>query len=92
MTFNRIFPDLQDFQAWNQQVQITKTIQIFKALYEPWSKNPRKYRCPAELPKFPILEQRRPNSTPPADGIARRRHCSPVLGMNYALPSLGKVK
>jgi hypothetical protein len=23
MTFNRIFPDLQDFQAWNQQVQIS---------------------------------------------------------------------
>jgi hypothetical protein len=25
MTFNRIFLDLQDFQAWNQQVQISKT-------------------------------------------------------------------
>jgi hypothetical protein len=35
MTFNRIFPDLQDFQAWNQQVQISKTFQIFKAPYEP---------------------------------------------------------
>jgi hypothetical protein len=30
MTFNRIFPDLQD-----QQVQISKTFQIFKAPYEP---------------------------------------------------------
>jgi hypothetical protein len=35
MTFNRIFPDIQDFQAWNQQAQISKTFQIFKALYEP---------------------------------------------------------
>jgi hypothetical protein len=35
MTFNRIFPDLQAFQAWNQQVQISKTFQIFKALHEP---------------------------------------------------------
>jgi hypothetical protein len=34
-TFNKIFPDLQDFQAWNQQVQISKTFQIFKAPYEP---------------------------------------------------------
>jgi hypothetical protein len=36
MTFNRIFPDLQDFQAWNHEVQISKTFQIFKAPYEPW--------------------------------------------------------
>jgi hypothetical protein len=36
MTFNRIFPDLQDFQAWNQQVQISKTFQIFKVPYKPW--------------------------------------------------------
>jgi hypothetical protein len=35
MTFKRIFPDLQTFQAWNQQVQISKTFQIFKAPYEP---------------------------------------------------------
>jgi hypothetical protein len=35
MTINRIFPDLQDFQAWNQQVQISKTFKIFKAPYEP---------------------------------------------------------
>jgi hypothetical protein len=35
MTFKRIFPDLQAFQAWNQQVQISKTFQIFKAPYEP---------------------------------------------------------
>jgi hypothetical protein len=35
MTFNRISPDLQDFQAWNLQVQISKTFQIFKAPYEP---------------------------------------------------------
>jgi hypothetical protein len=38
MTFNRIFPDLQDFQAWNQQAQISKTFQIFKAPYEPSNK------------------------------------------------------
>jgi hypothetical protein len=42
-TFNRIFPDLQDFQAWkcNQQVQISKTSQIFifKAPYEPCETN-----------------------------------------------------
>jgi hypothetical protein len=35
MTFNRISPDLQDFQAWNQQVKISKTFQIFKAPYKP---------------------------------------------------------
>jgi hypothetical protein len=35
MTSNRIFQDLQDFQVWNQQVQISKTFQIFKAPYEP---------------------------------------------------------
>jgi hypothetical protein len=39
MTFNRIFPDLQDFQAWNQQVQISQNFQIFKASYEPCLNN-----------------------------------------------------
>jgi hypothetical protein len=29
MTFNRIFSYFQEFQAWNQQVQISKTFQIF---------------------------------------------------------------
>jgi hypothetical protein len=39
MTFKRIFPDLQAFQAWNQQVQISKTFQIFMAPYEPCVRN-----------------------------------------------------
>jgi hypothetical protein len=47
MTFNRIFPDIQDFQAWNQQAQISKTNQIFKALYKPW---------PGNLPAWTALE------------------------------------
>jgi hypothetical protein len=29
ISFNRIFPDLQAFQAWNEQVQISKTFQIY---------------------------------------------------------------